>query len=182
MRIFIDKGHGGSDSGAIGNGMKESKINSDVADWLCKLLTEAGYEVMVSNPLGGKKLELSERQSMAVAFKADISISIHHNSGGGDGSEVWVEHNDIKSIALGTLILSEFSKLNNIRGLKVKVSTKDASKNYLAMLNIPNCINVLTEFAFIDTKDAFSVDSLNDRKSEAQAIFDAIAMYEKVVK
>jgi len=177
MRIFIDNGHGGTDSGAVSkNGQREDRTNLNVANELVRLLRLSGHQVLQSNPKC-LKLDLSNRIKLAHRFGAELSISVHHNGGGGDGSEIFVEVGDPKSNLLGECILSEFSKLNNIRGIKVKPSTKDPKKNYLAMLNIKECVCVLTEFAFMDSKDIESIDTLAEQKLEAQAIYNGIARY-----
>lgn len=178
VRVFVDKGHTvGVDNGASGGGMTEAKINSNVADMLAVMLVEAGFEVLVSKPRLKEKLSLTERISMAVKFKADISISIHHNAGGGLGCEILAEFNDVDSLLLASLINKHFSKLTVSRGVKTKISSNGKS-NYFAMLNIRHCVNVITEFAFLDNPfDVKKVDSLAEQKLEAKAIKDAVVEF-----
>ena len=181
MRIFIDNGHGGTDPGAVSKaGQREDRTNLNVANEVVRLLRIDGHQVLQSNPKC-VKMELADRVKMASMFSAELSISIHHNAGGGDGSEVFVEINDLKSNLLGKCILDEFKKINNTRGVKTKPSTKNPNKNYLAMLNIKGCICVLTEFAFMDSKDIEVIDTLTDQKLEAKAIVDGVREYIRAV-
>jgi N-acetylmuramoyl-L-alanine amidase len=182
MRIFIDKGHTvGFDPGAVSKtGQTEAKTNQNTAEFLRDMLVKDGHDVLLGE-VKGKKFELNDRVKMAQMFSAEISISIHHNAGGGKGSEVFCEINDSKSKKLADCIMAEFSKINESRGVKTRVSTKDATKNGLAMLNIKNCVCVLTEFCFMDS-EIKEIDTHEEQKIEAQAIYNGLKAYFKVVK
>ena len=45
-KIFVDAGHGGSNPGAVGNGVIEERVNLSVATQLAQNLRNADYEVM----------------------------------------------------------------------------------------------------------------------------------------
>ena len=77
-KIVIDPGHGGNDSGAVVNDMKEKNIAFDIANKLIKLLEKKGYAVMLTrnqdyNP------SLSKRIDVANVIKSDLFVSIHCN-------------------------------------------------------------------------------------------------------
>lgn len=86
-RIFIDPGHGGSDPGAIGNGIVEKELNLAVSLRLRELL-----EADTADPSGGGEWEvmmartddasvsLTARTNMANGWPADRFVSIHHNA------------------------------------------------------------------------------------------------------
>lgn len=182
MRIVVDNGHSfvkGADPGVVSpKGQPEGKTNYNVANELVLLLKKQGHQVVMTNPTG-KAMSINERVNFVANFKADICISVHHNGGGGNGSEVWVEWNDSNSKLLGDELMKEFSKLNESRGIKTRRSTVNPNKNYFGLLNVPNCINVITEFAFLDSKDIEAVDTLTEQKVEANAIANAIATFVK---
>ena len=182
MRIFIDKGHTvGFDPGAVSKtGQTEAKTNQNVAEYLRDMLLKDGHDVLLGEAKG-KKFELNDRVRMAQMFSAEISISVHHNAGGGKGSEVFYEINDNKSKLLASCIMSEFSKINESRGIKTRVSSTDPKKNGLAMLNIKNCVCVLTEFCFMDS-EIKEIDTHEEQKREAQAIYEGVRAYLKAVK
>ncbi|MDB6354125.1 N-acetylmuramoyl-L-alanine amidase [Trichococcus sp. K1Tr] len=87
--IYLDPGHGGWDSGASFNGVYEKTINLKVANKVKALLEAKGYNVAMTRTTdvsvsGTTDLstELLARAAMANAAKADIFVSIHHNSAG----------------------------------------------------------------------------------------------------
>src|SRR5690625_55482 len=86
--IYLDAGHGGSDPGAIGNGLQEKDVTLDIALRTKKELEAAGYTVIMSR-MTDKYLSLSERTNHANRVNADIFVSIHINAGGGTGIETW---------------------------------------------------------------------------------------------
>ena len=184
MRIVVDNGHSfvpGADPGVVSKtGQPEGKTNFNVASELISLLKKQGHQVIMTNPLG-KSMSINERVNFASGFKPDVCISVHHNGGGGDGAEVWAEFNDMRSLEFAKIVLAEFANLNNVRGVKTRQSTVNPAKNYFGMLNVPNCINVITEFAFMDSKDLQEIDTLTEQKAEAAAIAYAVAKYAKKV-
>lgn len=87
VRVVIDPGHGGSDPGAIGNGITEKIINLEVALLLRDLLildttdTNGGgtWEVLMTRTTD-QTVSLSGRVALANNWPADRFISIHHNA------------------------------------------------------------------------------------------------------
>src|SRR5699024_1774165 len=86
--IVIDPGHGGRDPGTSGNGLVEKSIALDISKKVEKKLISEGYVVIMTRSTD-KYLELGERTSIANNAKADLFLSIHVNSGGGEGVETW---------------------------------------------------------------------------------------------
>ena len=82
--VALDPGHGGTDPGAIGNGMYESDINLSVALKAEKLLNQMGIQVVMTRrddrTLGLK----TDRIPVGVNANADAFVSIHANSNGTD--------------------------------------------------------------------------------------------------
>jgi N-acetylmuramoyl-L-alanine amidase len=79
-RIFIDSGHGGSDTGAVGIGnIQEKDICLCVGTNIAKMLHDLGYDVMVSRATDCD-VPLDERTSRANSSHADIFVSIHANA------------------------------------------------------------------------------------------------------
>ncbi|MDQ0232768.1 N-acetylmuramoyl-L-alanine amidase [Metabacillus malikii] len=79
--IFLDPGHGGSDSGAVAGGYKEADLNLSVAKKVQSILLSRGYTVYMSR-FTNTTVSLLERSQMANDLEADIFVSIHHNSTG----------------------------------------------------------------------------------------------------
>jgi len=85
--IVIDPGHGGIDSGAIGNGLYEKNLTLPISLDVGALLTQAGAHVVYTRtgditigPAGNTTAELAARASIANDSHADIFVSIHVNS------------------------------------------------------------------------------------------------------
>ena len=78
--VFIDAGHGGSDSGAHYYGVSEKDINLQVANKLKAQLEAQGYAVIMSRTTDVFVDIVSERSEMANKSGAEIFVSIHHNA------------------------------------------------------------------------------------------------------
>ncbi|GIN69660.1 hypothetical protein J14TS2_01350 [Bacillus sp. J14TS2] len=79
IKVFLDPGHGGYDTGAIAGGVREADLNLTVAKKVEKLLKNRGYSVYMSRN-NDNYVDLYDRPRMANNLDADIFISIHHNS------------------------------------------------------------------------------------------------------
>ncbi|MBN6206749.1 N-acetylmuramoyl-L-alanine amidase [Ralstonia pickettii] len=80
MKIYLDPGHGGSDPGAVGNGLKEKDVVLDIAKRIKLQLTEyIGVHVKLSRTKDAAK-SLAARTDEANAWGADIFLSIHCNA------------------------------------------------------------------------------------------------------
>ncbi|MDK2562615.1 N-acetylmuramoyl-L-alanine amidase [Romboutsia sedimentorum] len=79
-KVFIDPGHGGKDSGAIGvNNLLEKTINLQVAKKVDSLLKKQGLDVKLSRD-SDIFLSLNDRTTIANNWKADCFVSIHCNA------------------------------------------------------------------------------------------------------
>jgi N-acetylmuramoyl-L-alanine amidase len=153
-KIFLDKGHGGSDPGAVANGLQEKTLTHQIVEYAVDHLFEnyTGFELRVSRA-GDQALTLSQRAKMANDWGADIFISVHINAGKGTGFESYVYNGGVSSqtVALQNVlhgeILAAMRQFGNItdRGKK--------RANY-AVLRETKMPAVLTENLFIDSNDA----------------------------
>lgn len=82
VRIILDAGHGGEDSGAIGvDGIMEKDIVLAMAHAMFELLAASpGFDVYMTRT-GDRYLTLRERVEMANRLQADLFISLHGNAG-----------------------------------------------------------------------------------------------------
>lgn len=78
--IVIDPGHGGKDSGAIGNGLKEKDLVLKISQFLGDELKSMGYKVLFTRNKD-VFINLKDRTAFANKKNADIFISIHINAG-----------------------------------------------------------------------------------------------------
>ncbi len=81
VKVFIDPGHGGSDPGAVGNGLREKDLNLNTALQLRNILQNdyRNVEVRLSRT-SDVFLSLAARTQQANNWGADLFISIHFNS------------------------------------------------------------------------------------------------------
>lgn len=77
--IVIDPGHGGKDSGAIGNGFMEKEIVLQISNQLSEKLRALGYTVYMTRT-NDTFIELKDRTKFANNKEADLFISVHANS------------------------------------------------------------------------------------------------------
>ena len=77
--IVIDPGHGGKDSGAVGNGFAEKEIVIAIGTKLVDKLRAQGYTVYMTRS-DDTFIELKDRTHFANDKQADLFISVHANS------------------------------------------------------------------------------------------------------
>ena len=79
--IFLDPGHGGSDSGAVSGGVREKDLTLSVYNKVSSKLASLGYTVLTSRNVD-KDVDLVDRADQANKANADMLLSIHFNAGG----------------------------------------------------------------------------------------------------
>lgn len=88
VKIFIDPGHGGSDPGAVGNGLQEKNLTLDIATRTREILLTQYENVSIQmSRTRDETVSLTSRTNAANRWGADFYLSIHINSGGGTGFE-----------------------------------------------------------------------------------------------
>lgn len=181
MRVLIDPGHSGKDPGAIGNGLQEKNINMIVANYLKNYLFQNGFDVIMTR-VQDVDLPLSKR-----ILPCDVSISIHTNSGGGQGFEVWhsiYNKGELsKKLAkyINNAIIDKLPDYQN-RGLKTRKSIH-GNYDYLYMLRQPKGVPILVECGFIDnSKDAEVLKSTGKLKLIAEGICRGLKDYRALQK
>ncbi|MBT2688250.1 N-acetylmuramoyl-L-alanine amidase [Bacillus sp. ISL-47] len=91
VKVFIDPGHGGTDPGAVGNGLQEKNITLQIATRIKDILTLEYDNVSIRmSRTGDQTVSLTERTNAANAWGADFFLSVHINAGGGTGYEDYV--------------------------------------------------------------------------------------------
>lgn len=147
-KIFIDAGHGGTDGGAEGSGLKEKDVTFALAQKTAELLYRlyAGHQTKVSRTTG-QTLSLTERTNAANQWGADLLVSIHVNAGGGKGFESYVYNGSFPGKNITQTMRT------NIHGAIIDRTgwydrgEKEANFHMLRESSMPAC---LTENGFID--------------------------------
>ncbi|AFZ01625.1 N-acetylmuramoyl-L-alanine amidase [Calothrix sp. PCC 6303] len=167
MKIAIDPGHKcPPDTGAEGF-LIEQDLNQDIYNELSWLLIDAGVEVVNCRPTTRVKSvteSLSRRCAIANAAKADYFISIHHNAGGGTGSEIFAISPEGKKLAASVLAPLCALGFRN-RGVK--------ERGFL-VLRKTNMPAILIEVCFIDNAADCQLWEKLKAKQIASAIFKGL--------
>lgn len=163
-KVFIGVGHGGSDSGAVANGLKEKDLNLAIAKACNDELIRHGVTVMMSRTKDEND-PTSDEVKECNKFAPDYAVEIHNNAGGGDGVEIYHHYKGGKGKTLASNIINEIIAIGqNSRGLKTK--TNSAGKDYYAWIRDTNCPACLVECAFIDNKkDIAIIDTAAEQRT-----------------
>lgn len=148
--IVIDPGHGGSDPGAQGNGLREKDLTLDISKRMKKYLDDnyAGHKVLMTRT-NDKYLTLSQRAQFANNKNADLFISIHINAGGGTGYESFIHTSQNSNTATGKMQ----NTVHNEAMKKINVVDRGKKKANFAVLRETNMRAILPENLFIDRKE-----------------------------
>lgn len=143
MKVCIDAGHGGKDSGAAGSKTHEKWIVLDMAIRVARKLKNSGIDVVMTRD-SDYFVELSERAKIANKAGADVFVSIHCNSAGVDarGTEVWYYPGAAEDGRLAKAIHNRLIKRTGFRDRGVK------EESY-AVLQKTKCPAALVELGFI---------------------------------
>lgn len=147
-KVFIGVGHGGSDSGAVGN-IVEKEANLAMALACRDYLTAHGVEVRMSRTKDEED-PINEEVRECNAYNPDLAIDVHNNSGGGDGFEVYHTLNGGTGKVLAQNIEKQVIKIGqNSRGCKTRQGQRG---DYYAFVRDTKCPAVICEGVFVDTK------------------------------
>ncbi|GIO09685.1 hypothetical protein J31TS6_57130 [Brevibacillus reuszeri] len=172
--LIIDPGHGGTDPGASGNGMKEKDINLQISLYQYARFQALGVPVILTRTTD-ISLTPEQRTKLVRDSGAKYCISNHINAGGGDGAEtIYSIHSDGKlahQLAEGLKTAGQ-----NLR----RVFTRQGKANYdyyFMHRDTGNVETVIVEYAFIDsTKD--DIEQIQrDWKAWAEAIVKSFCAF-----
>ena len=145
MKVCIDAGHGGKDSGAVGSKTHEKWIALDVAIRVARKLKNSGIDVVMTRD-SDYFVGLEERAKIANNAGADLFVSIHCNSSdnkSATGTEVWCyQWENLTIFALAGCIKNRLIARTGFRDRGVK------EENF-AVLRLTKCPAALVELGFI---------------------------------
>ena len=193
--IFLDPGHGGSDSGAVSGGVREKDLTLSVYNKVSSKLATLGYTVLTSRNVD-KDVDLVDRADQANKANADMLLSIHFNAGGrgiARGIETYYyqatadrvpkinkeNHNNPERLERSRKLANKvqqnllYQTGANDRGVK------RASFTVLRETSIPS---ILVELGFIDNPEERNKIKTNEYQERlANGIVDGIVEYYKQV-
>ena len=172
MKIFINAGHGGNDSGAVSkNKTKEKEITRNVASFLAGMLIQKGYDIEFFQ----QKNSVNEVVTQENKSGAHLFISIHCNSAVGIAAN-GVEVLHYPNSGIGKSLAEKISK-NISEYLEIKDRGAKERKD-LRVLNGTKAPAVLVELGFLSNPDEEKL-LIQEPYSFATAILEGIKEWDK---
>lgn len=178
-KVVIDAGHGGSDGGAVGNGIIEKDLNLEISKYMSDRLDELGLDNTLIRD-SDITIEPNERVRKVVEPYGSgddvLVISNHINAGGGQGAEIIYALRD--SDMFSKRIANELENSGReVRKYYQRRYPSDSSKDYYFIhRNTGNTEPVIIEYGFLD--NSTDAELLKKYwKDYAEAVVKAIAGY-----
>ena len=177
--VVIDAGHGGIDSGAVGNNLEEKNLNLEVSKYIYKRLQELGIPVVITRT-GDEYLPKEDRINRIREITNNnpntLLISNHMNAGGGEGVEIVFSLKN--SPEFSSMILDKIGEKGQIkRKIYQRRLPENPNLDYYYILRESNSNEpVLIEYGFIDNKN----DSEKLKKNlyeYGEGVVEAISTY-----
>lgn len=176
-KVIIDAGHGGSDGGAVGNGIIEKDLNLEISQYIHNRLDELGVENTLIRD-NDVTIEPNERARKIVepygSGKDVVVISNHINAGGGQGAEIIyaLRNTDTFSKRIATELENNGRE---VRKYYQRRYPSDSSKDYYFIhRDTGNTEAVIVEYGFLDNStDAALLKKY--WKDYAEAVVKAVA-------
>lgn len=175
--LVLDAGHGLNTAGKQTiNGsrgiVKEWAMNDSVVRKITSILS--GYNVTIKrtdDPSGATDISLTERVKRCNSYKPDLFVSIHHNAGGGTGTEVyWHTKGTAEDKKVASIVAPKLASQCGMKNRGVKTAA-------FAVLTC-NATAILIEGGFMDTVSDYEIiTSENGQQKYAQAVADSIIEY-----
>lgn len=158
MKIIIDPGHGGSESGAVAFGMKEKDLNLIYARLLAEKLEKLNISVDRSI-LNDNYYDSNTLTKMIKNSGASLCISCHNNSVNGSARGLEVIHSIHTDGTLAKYIIQEASRTNfPVRKAYSRKSTITGKDYYFIIrLTYPEVETIIVEFGFMDNREDFTL-------------------------
>jgi N-acetylmuramoyl-L-alanine amidase len=176
--VVICPGHGGSDPGAVGNGLKEKDLTLDVVKRVAAFLGDKGVNVVLTRE-GDETVSIEERIKRCNETNAACYVMVHINAATpkeANGIETFAWHTSAKGGLLAELLQKHAVQATGLawRSGAPKKSTSGTS-GYYKGLRLTKCPAAIIECGFItNAKDAAYLNVVANRSAFAWAIGRAI--------
>lgn len=180
--LVLDAGHGINTAGKRTiNGsrgvIREWNMNDSVVRKIIDILSE--YDVTIyrtDDSTGNKDISLAERVKRCNAYNPHLFVSIHHNAGGGTGTEVfWHTKGTSEDKKVAGIVAPKLASMCSVKNRGVKQ----------AQLGVLTCraTAILVEGGFMDHKSDYElITSDHGQKLYAKAVAESIIEYLSLVK
>ena len=159
-RVILAAGHGGGDSGAVGQGTTEAHETVQITDRVAGYLRDKGVDVQIVPHSLGLGSTIDWINARFKNLNDGIAIEIHKNSGGGTGNEVWTpSYPDDASKSIAQKIVDSMTGTTGLRNRGVKFAQNNRWGR-LGFTDDTRTYATLIEAGFID------VDSNDDNADD----------------
>lgn len=174
--VVIDPGHGDTDPGTVGNGLKEKDVNLDITLFLKQYLDEDKSIKTYYCRTTDIRSSLQDRCDIANEVKCDFFVSIHNNSASPNpvpnGTEVYYLAPSSKPGMTSQKLADIF--LQNILEAAGTKNRGCKTANYYVLRNT-DMSAILLEIAFVSNdEDAARLKSDTFKKNVANSIYKSI--------
>ncbi|HFK6404184.1 TPA: N-acetylmuramoyl-L-alanine amidase [Listeria monocytogenes] len=174
LKLAVFAGHGGVDSGAVGNGYHEDDLALDIMKRTTKVLRNAGHTV-INNRTADVNRNISADAKLANREKVDAVIELHFDAANekAEGTTGFYCATSNESKKLAQCVNDKLDDVFKDRNVKPDTSTRHGR---LGILRETNAVATLQEIAFITNKN--DVAKYNARADEvAKKIAEGILSY-----
>ncbi|MBK2004008.1 N-acetylmuramoyl-L-alanine amidase [Listeria ivanovii subsp. londoniensis] len=174
LKLAIYAGHGGSDSGAVGNGYHEDDLTLDIMKRTTKVLRNAGHTV-INNRTSDVNRNISADAKLANRKKVDAVVEFHFDAAGAsaEGTTGFYCATSSSSKRLAQCVNDKLDDVFKDRNVKPDTSTRFGR---LGILRETNAVATLQEIAFITNKN--DVAKYNAKADEvARKVAEGILAY-----
>ena len=170
VKVVIDAGHGGSDSGAVALKMKDELEKSGAKVYLTR---DGDYDMTKRNHHYSKQDDMYLRVKKIDSYKCDYLLSIHQNASGNRsawGSQVFYYYRSKQGKALAFDIDQSLKQLTNSR--------KPISGCGFRVLRATKTLGVLIECGFLSNyNECGQLRSKNYQKKLCQKVKEGLIKY-----
>jgi N-acetylmuramoyl-L-alanine amidase len=174
--ILIDPGHGGHDAGAVSaSGVKEKDLNLQLSLLLAEALRAKGYTVYLTRS-DDRYLSLDARPGMIARYKADLFISVHHNSAANtaaSGHEVYFlrSENDAETALAIDSVQMAFQIEKSLFAHLPQTAVRGVKCARFKVLRLSSVPSILIEAGFVSNPDEVQIlSSRNYQQLFAEAV------------
>ena len=175
--LVLDAGHGYNTLGkrtaaSLGTVFREWYLNDRVCDYIAQFLKDYNVTIYRTDDTDGSTdVSLTSRVRKTNEINPDLFISIHHNAGGGTGTEVyWHSYGTQEDKKVAGIIAPKLASKTGLRNRGVKQAE-------FAVLCC-KVTAVLVEGGFMDSASDYKViTSAAGQQAYARAIADSVIQY-----
>jgi len=159
--VVIDAGHGGSDYGAIREGVNEKDINLDISKRIAAILIKKGYQVHQVR-IDDQTVSLEDRVAFSESIKPDVFISVHVNA------SVKEEINGVETHYYKDNSIQLAKTIHNNLLNQTKAKDRGLFKSKFYVINHTTAPAILVEVGFISNQHERN-ELLGEKRKQATA-------------